>query len=397
MKLRIFSALLALLLVMCTLVGCVIPQDMYFERTEAEQTTRRPSTEGKDDEDDEEKAPTQASTATAKDDHVTVPNDSSLAVHFIDVGQADAALILCDGKAMLIDGGNSEDSSLIYTYLRDRGIDYLDYVVCTHAHEDHVGGLSGALSYADAGRVFAPVTSYNTRAFENFVSKAEERGCAVTVPKAGERFSLGSASVTVLGPIKEYDDPNNTSIVLRVVYGEVSFLFTGDMESDAERDLIDAGVDLSATVLKVGHHGSDTSSSYLFLREVAPTYGVISVGEGNSYGHPNEKILSRYRDADVTLYRTDLQGDIICTSEDGKTVNFTTAKNSDAVTNPTEGDRTESDTVAGDSYAYIGNVNSKKYHEPDCSSLPEENNRIYFLSKEEAEAAGYTPCGRCDP
>lgn len=370
MKLRILSLTLILLLVLNSLCGCIIAPEGYFETTEH-----------------------------GGSDSPSIPTDAVFAIHFIDVGQADAALVICDGKTMLIDGGNVEDSSLIYTYLHDRQIEHLDYVVCTHAHEDHVGGLSGALSYATVGTVFSPVTSYNSRAFENFVKKVEERGKSVTVPRAGQRFSLGSASVTVLGPVKEYDETNDTSIVLRIVFGELSFLFTGDMESEAERDLIESGATLRSTLLKVGHHGSNTSSSYRFLREVAPQYGVISVGTGNSYGHPHEEILSRYRDADVTLFRTDLQGDVICTSEDGKTLHFTTEKNGDFQTNPTESDRTESDSQAAEEYSYIGNVNpnSKKYHTKDCSSLPKEENRIYFITKAEAEAAGYTPCGRCDP
>ena len=153
---------------------------------------------------------------------------------------------------------------------------------------------------------------------------------------------------------------------------------------------------LASTLLKVGHHGSSTSTSYRFLREVAPKYGVISVGTDNEYGHPTETVLSRLRDADVTLYRTDLQGDIICRS-DGTDLTFTTAKNNGVPTNPTESDRTESDSAAVTEYAYIGNLSSKLFHETDCSSLPGEANRIYFTSREEAIAAGYTPCGRCDP
>ncbi len=324
------------------------------------------------------------------------PLDSDFAIHFIDVGQADAALVLCAGKTMLIDGGNVEDSNLIYSYLKKQGITHLDYVVCTHAHEDHVGGLSGALTAATAGNVLAPVTDYNSRAFRNFVAKAADRGCAVTVPTAGDQFMLGDSTVTVLGPLKAYDDPNNTSIILRIVYGSTSFLFTGDMETLAEQDLLDAGVTLRSTVLKVGHHGSDTSTSYRFLREVAPTYGVISVGTDNQYDHPNDTVLSRLRDADVTLYRTDLQGDVICTS-DGERVSFTTAKNNGTVTNPTESDRTESDTAAVTEYAYIGNLNTKKFHAPDCRNLPDEINRIWFTTREEAVSAGYSPCGNCDP
>ena len=332
-------------------------------------------------------------TSTLPPEHGSIT--SNFSIHFIDVGQADAALIVCTGKTMLIDGGNKEDSNRIYAYLQKQGITHLDYVVCTHAHEDHVGGLPGALTAATVGRVFAPVKSYDTKAFSDFVIKTEVQGKQIEVPHAGDKFLLGDATVTVIGPVKSYEETNDTSIVLRIVYGNTSFLFTGDMESTAEKDLIESGAVLKSTLLKVGHHGSSTSTSYRFLREVAPTYGVISVGTDNSYGHPNEEVLSRLRDADVTLYRTDLQGDVICRS-DGNTLTFTTKKTAQQPVNPTEPSSTSSENAVTE-YAYIGNVNSKTFHTPDCRSLPAEQNRIYFTSREEAVEAAYSPCGNCDP
>ncbi len=330
-------------------------------------------------------------------DEITAPSGgASFAVHFIDVGQADAALIICDGKTMLIDGGNADDSNLIYSYLKKQNISHLDYVICTHAHEDHVGGLSGALTAATAGKVYAPVTDYDSRAFRNFATKASEHGGGILIPSAGEQWSLGSATVTVLGPIQSYEETNDTSIVLRVVFGKTSFLFTGDMETAAEADLLDANLVLQSTVLKIGHHGSTTSSSYRFLRAVAPKYGVISVGTDNSYGHPHDEILSRLRDAEVTLYRTDLQGDIVCTS-DGEVVSFTTSKTSQMPTNPTEGEESGSADAGVEEYAYIGNLNTKKFHLPTCSSLPDEQNRIWFTTREEAVEKNYFACGICKP
>lgn len=389
MKKRIFAVLFALCFLF-TLVSCG-PDPFY---------TDLPSYDGGSDRTEQTTAHDGDSNSTeqttAHEGVGGAPLDSDFEIHFIDVGQADAALVISGGKTMIIDGGNAEDSNLIYSYLKKQGITHLDYVVCTHAHEDHVGGLSGALTAATAGQVLAPVTDYNSKAFRNFVAKAADRGCAVKVPEAGDRFLLGEAEVTVVGPLKTYDDPNNTSIILRIVYGSTSFLFTGDMESDAERDLLDAGVTLNSTVLKVGHHGSDTSTSYRFLREVAPTFGVISVGTDNQYGHPHDIVLSRLRDADVTLYRTDLQGDVICRSN-GVKVSFNTAKNNGTVTNPTESDRPESDTAVVTEYAYIGNVNSQIFHTPECSSLPAETNRIWFTTRDEAVSAGYSPCGRCHP
>ena len=249
-------------------------------------------------------------------------------VYFIDVGQADAALIICDGKTMLIDGGNSADSNLMYSFLQKKGITKLDYVIATHAHEDHVGGLAGALNYAKVDKVYCSTTSYNTAAFKNFANAVKNQGKTITVPSVGTQFSLGSASCTVLA-VNTTSDVNNTSIVLRIVYGNTSFLFTGDAEKEVEQSMISRGVELQSTVLKVGHHGSYTSSSYQFLRAVKAQYGVISCGQGNEYGHPHDQVLSRLQDADVTLFRTDLQGDIMCTS-DGNTVTFTVTRNPNA-------------------------------------------------------------------
>jgi competence protein ComEC len=317
-------------------------------------------------------------------------SEGGLTVYFIDVGQADSALVVCDGAAMLIDGGNVADSDLVYAFLKKHGVSRLDYVVCTHAHEDHVGGLAGALNYATAGVALCPVTQFDSKAFGNFVKALDKQGLAITIPKPGDTFKLGSATFKVIGPIKPSDEPNNTSIVIKITYGDTSFLFTGDAERAEEADILESGYDLSSTVLKVGHHGSDTSTSYPFLREIMPQYAVISCGAGNTYGHPHEETLSKLRDANVTLYRTDLQGQITAVS-DGKTVSFTTQRNTAATTNPT------APTASIKEDYYIGNLNSHKLHSPKCNSLPDEKNRIYFDSLDDALAAGYEKHNVCLP
>lgn len=313
----------------------------------------------------------------------------SFEVHFIDVGQADSILVICDGHYMLIDGGNAEDSDLVYSYLERHGAKHLDYMVASHAHEDHIGGLSGALNYATVEVAFSPVTDYNTKVFRDMVKYLGEQGKSLTVPAPGEKFDLGSAKVEILGPVQEYDDTNNTSIVLRVDYGETSFLFTGDMETSAEEDLIDFGGNLQATVLKAGHHGSSTSTGYRFLREVMPEYAVISVGEDNKYGHPSDEVLSRFRDAGTQVYRTDMQGHIIAAS-DGKTVTFQTEKEADTATNPTGNSALQT---------YIGNSGTKKFHLPDCTSAKniQEEKKVIFYARFQAVLEGYEPCGRCKP
>ena len=308
----------------------------------------------------------------------------TLTVHFLDVGQADCALLECGGEFMLIDGGNVADSSYVVSYLEKQGVEELELVVCTHAHEDHAGGLPGVLAVYPTAAVWAPTKTYDSQCFDDFLYYVNQQDLEIKIPNPGDSFDLGKAAVTVLGPVTTYADPNNTSIVLLVQFGENRFLFTGDMERDAENDMLDAGANVKADVLKVGHHGSDTSTSYRFLYEADPDYAVISVGKDNSYGHPHEAPMSRLRDADVTVYRTDEMGAVIAVS-DGRNITFSWEKASAKPNDP---------TGSAESY-YIGNKNSKVLHVPSCSGLPAEKNQLRFESYDEAIKNGYSPCSRC--
>ena len=329
---------------------------------------------------------------------------SAFEVHFIDVGEADAALVLCEGKAMLIDGGNPEDSDLIYTYLKNHEITHLDYVIATHIHEDHIGGLAGALHYASVDTVYCPVESYESKVFQNFVKALDKHGVSITVPAAGDSFKLGSANCEILAVNTERENINNTSIVLRIEYGETSFLFASDAEREVEQAILDSGEDIKSTVLKVGHHGSNTSTGYVWLREIMPQYAVISVGKDNSYGHPTEEVLSRLRDAEVTTYRTDLHGDIICTS-DGKSVTFTLERNPEVDSFVGIGDNSTQQTQppqigeAGEQ-EYVVNKNTMKFHDPSCPSvddMKQSNRWDYFGTREALIEMGYVPCKNCKP
>lgn len=342
-------------------------------------------------------APTSASgPAESHAESLAAPVDGELSIQFINVGQADAALISCDGEYMLVDGGNAPDSNIIYTVLTRNGTGDLKYVIGTHAHEDHIGGLPGAFQAASVETVLCPVMEYDSKAFRNFKDCADQCG-GIVVPSVGDTYTLGGASFQILAVNDVPNDTNNTSIVFKLTYGNTSFLFTGDAEREVEEQILDAGFDISADVLKVGHHGSSSSTSYPFLREVMPTYAVISCEIGNSYGHPHDETLSKLRDAGVTLYRTDLQGDIFCTS-DGENISFSTQQGASAEeVNPTIEEQTANTPTQPDGYTgrYIGNVNSLKVHTENCVNLPAEKNRVYFDSLQEALDAGYEPCGSC--
>ena len=314
---------------------------------------------------------------------------------------------------MLIDGGNKADSDVMYSVLKKAGADHLDIVVGTHAHEDHIGEIPGALNYATADLTLCPVTSYDSEAFQDFKFYAQSKGGGLTIPSIGDTYALGSAEVSILG-LNGGSETNDTSIILMIRYSATSFLFTGDAEREAEQAVLSTGADLSATVLKVGHHGSDTSSTYPFLREIMSAYAIISVGEDNSYGHPTDDTLSRLRDADVQIYRTDLHGDIYLTS-DGQTVRISTDSSaSPAEVMTSSGNSAQSPPVsslpsiapdpdpeqASTKTDYVINKNTDKFHYSYCHSvdqMTESNKRFYTGTRGELIAQGYSPCKNCNP
>ncbi len=250
---------------------------------------------------------------------------SGLDVYFIDVGQGDAALLVCDGYTMLIDGGDNSAENTVADFLTGHGITYLDYIVSTHPHADHCGGLDAAAQVADIGTVWSPCLTYDTRSFRDFADTCAEKGVGITIPEVDTPYALGDATVTVLYPRDQNvpENVNDWSIVLRVDYGETSFLFTGDAEQSAETIFLEAGCDVHCDVLKVGHHGSSTSTGYRLLYEADPAYAVISCGAGNDYGHPHRETVSALNDAGVTILRTDTMGTVTFHS-DGVTLTYET-------------------------------------------------------------------------
>lgn len=245
---------------------------------------------------------------------VTVPMDG-LYVHYIDVGQGDCELICCDGEYMLIDAGVPSAGDTVVEYLENHSIDKLTYLVCTHPHADHCGGLDAVVENIEVETVFTSPYIGENKSYEYFENAVYNAGLDFTVPEMGEVFYLGEAKFRFLGPLQDYENVNDDSLVMRLEYGDTSFLFTGDMTSTAERDLLDEGLKVDCDVLKVGHHGSSGSSCYQFLYEASPTIGVISCAVGNDYGHPHKETISRLSDAEVTVYRTDLDGTVIIFSD----------------------------------------------------------------------------------
>ena len=242
-----------------------------------------------------------------------IPGDNEIIVAFLDVGQGDSILIRSRDNAVLIDGGDVNLHETVLGYLRQAGISRLDYVVATHPHRDHIGGLIGVINRVEVGQVLMPDVVHITTTFENFIRVIENNQIPASAPEPGERFQAGIIEFTVLAPLPGTvsRNLNDASIILRLEHGNTSFLFTGDAEALSERALLASGQYLRSDVLKIGHHGSRTSTTTAFLDTVAPIAAVISVSSGNQFGHPHSEVLERLAERGITVYRTDKMGTIV--------------------------------------------------------------------------------------
>lgn len=250
------------------------------------------------------------------------PNDRLL-VYFIDVGQGDCIFTqIPGGKTMLIDAGSNGYSQMIIEYISSLGVGKIDYIIGTHPHEDHIGSLAEIISYFDIGEIYMPKAATNTNAFERLLTAAEDGGYKINTAAAGTSFLNAKAvNAEFLAPKSDYDDLNNYSAVVKLEYGSVSFLFTGDAQTASEIEMLEKPEKLKSDVLKVGHHGSNSSTSTDFFNAVSPSYAVISCGANNQYGHPHEQTLELLKD--VKLYRTDMDGTIVFIT-DGKSISVKT-------------------------------------------------------------------------
>ncbi|WP_446898540.1 ComEC/Rec2 family competence protein [Clostridium sp. LBM24168] len=254
--------------------------------------------------------------------NTTVENSSydGLKVSYIDVGQGDSELIQVNGKNLLIDAGPNSSRDKFMSYLDKQNIKKFDYVIATHPDEDHIGGMSDLIKKYDIDTFIAPKKVANTRTFEHMIQALKDKNMKIDLPAPGSKLEMGdNVSAEILAPnSSSYLDTNNYSVVLKITYGNTRFLFTGDAEKESEQEMIDKNYDLSADVLKVGHHGSSSSTSQKFLDRVNPTTAVISCGKNNKYGHPTKKIVNRLKKKKIQIYRTDVDGDIVLKSDGNK-------------------------------------------------------------------------------
>ncbi|MCI8485144.1 MAG: MBL fold metallo-hydrolase [Lachnospiraceae bacterium] len=339
----------------------------------------------------------------------------TLEVHFIDVGQGDATLIRQGKHAMLIDGGDNDQGTTIQSYLQYQGIEKLDYVIGTHPDSDHVGGLDVVMYKFSWDQVILPDLEKDTKTYQDVLKVIRDKGKKITYPVVGDTYMLGSAEFTVTAPVeKDYGDNwNDYSVGILLEFGENRFLFTGDAEEDAEQDMLEEGIELSADVWKAAHHGSDTANTMTFLEKVNPDSVVISCGEGNSYGHPRAGAMNRFRSIGAQVYRTDEQGTIVAVS-DGKEITWNCSPSESWKAGEPQGEgkrekEPEKESLnidkkqeKGDKAKseYVINGNSKKFHKTSCGSveqMKEENRKYSSQSRQELLDQGYEPCGRCNP
>ncbi len=305
-----------------------------------------------------------------------------LVVHFIDVGQGDSTLIqFPNGEISLIDAGTRNNGEKVIEYLQKIGIKKIDYLIATHPHEDHIGGLPQVIKNFDIGKVYMPNKTQNTRIFEELLNEIKNKNLKINLAKGGDVIiNEGELKYAVLAPNRDnYDETNNFSVVTKIEYKNNAFIITGDAEKESELEMIEGNYDLETNVLKVGHHGSSTSSTDEFVKKVNPEYAIISVGKDNTYGHPHKEVIDRYDEMGIDILRTDEIGDIVFVS-DGNKITLLKEIN------------TNTDINSGE---YIGNKNTKVVHKKNCGSLPKKENQVVFDSLEEAIENGYKPHEKC--
>lgn len=257
----------------------------------------------------------------------TFSGQSSLAVHYLDVGQGDAVFIeLPNRKTMLIDAGTADRGAGIVEYIEDKGYEKIDYLLATHPHADHIGGMETVIGSLEIGEMYMPRATAETKTYRNLLLAVQKKGLSIHTAKAGVTVvNEGNIYGKLLAPNSQsYEDLNNYSAVFKLTYGEKSFLFMGDAEEESEQEITG---DVSADVLKAGHHGSSTSTSAGFLQKVSPEAAVISCGKDNSYGHPHRETLENLKNAGVTVYRTDTMGTVIAYC-DGTSIQIQDGENS---------------------------------------------------------------------
>jgi len=350
----------------------------------------------------------------SKEEKTSSKLNGELKIHYINVGQGDSILIQQGDATMLIDAG--PDANTTANYLKGQGIKKIDILVGTHPHADHIGGMPAVINGFEINKIYMPKVTHTSKIFENTMESIKAKGMKISTPHPGDSFKLGNADCTILAPnSSSYDNLNNYSIVLRIKFGNNSFIFDGDAESLSEGEILQKQLDIQSDVIKLGHHGSKTATSQSYLNKVNPKYAVISCGKGNSYGHPHAETMAKLKERNIKVYRTDENGTIICTS-DGENIKFScepgsynssvqsksnntggggaAVKKSSTNSAPKHNPAPKQTTGSKKGETVYITSSGKKYHRSGCQYLKKS---CIEIKKSDAISEGYTPCSKCNP
>jgi len=393
---RLLSLLIALVLATLIVSGCV-----KKESNETPIATTAPASTATKQQDMPE-SETSSSPSIATPPPTTKKIAGELKISYLDVGQGDSIyMILPNGETVLIDAGESKNSASIIKHIKGSNKGTLNYVIATHPHADHIGGMAAVINAFNVKNVYMPDKVHTTRTFEDLIDTIEEKGLSFGIAKAGEvLFDYGNLKAEFIAPVRSnYTNLNNYSAVIMLTYNNRRFLFMGDAEKEVEAEIITTGCDISADVLKVGHHGSNTSSSKGFIEKVKPKYAIISCGTGNSYGHPAASTLATLSGIDI--YRTDEKGTIIVVC-DGTNITLNNIKTEIQPRAPSAkpvaaavaktATITPTKTQEQGTTVYITRT-GKKYHRDGCQYLRKSQIATSLASARQS----YSPCSRCNP
>lgn len=352
------------------------------------------------------KPQTSTTTTTAPEKDPVTPDVGTAAdilyVNYINVGQGDSILIKVGDCDILIDGGKSSYGSTVSSYLKSKGVDDIELMINSHPDEDHYGGLVTVLNDFVVESVWGSSYSKTTSSYLSYKSAVTKEGLSIKTPSVGTVYTFEYLTLTVLYSGAGASNSNDSSLVIMLEYGSARFLFTGDISSTIESKLVSSGKDLSCDVLKVPHHGSAGSSSKSFLNATGASYGVICVGS-NSYGHPTSTALNNLSSAGISVYRTDVNGNVVFSTNGsnlilpGGTVTGGTGSSSSGSGSSSSGSGSSSgSSSSSNSDTFIGNKESKVFHLPTCPNLPAASKRNYLYNYWFiVNCIGYTPCQRC--
>lgn len=389
--------LLTSILIICSLIGCsktesknptVSISDINYIQNETTETEWNP---------EHSWAPLPELFETQPTENTVENGEYTTSITMLDVGQGLSILIESDGEYLLYDGGGRNYSSYVVAYLQQHGINELKYMFTSHYDEDHINGLIGVMNTTKIGLVVRPDYTHNSKLYQSYLNMLNQNGAPSEFPKVGDTYQLGNATITVISP-KEYgDDANENSIAINVSDGNFNCVITGDAEVESEEIMVASRNLVDCDLYVVGHHGSSSSSSKSFINTIRPEYAFISVGKGNSYGHPTQKTMDTLTSNSIQVFRSDIQDEVTCYTN-GSNYWFNKEPCNDYGTGNNV-DKSES-TAHVEAKMYVLNTNSNKFHYPNCSSvekMSEKNKSVVTDTRNNLINRGYSPCGICKP